>query len=163
LSHGGFILLDNAGGDAAAAAERDAPVFRPGPDVRAALLAGGSPIRPVPLSSARLAGVLDVGGELLAESASVGGVQVDLVSVPPIPDRTVLSAGAPSRSSSRTTVIFVAIVGRHASDGLPCTLPITGHAAIKLHAAAAASPSIRGAKRGANVARRQATPGDNQP
>jgi hypothetical protein len=35
-----FVLLDNVGGDAATAAERDAVIFRPRPDVRAASTAG---------------------------------------------------------------------------------------------------------------------------
>jgi hypothetical protein len=113
-----LVLLDNAGGDAAAAAQRYALVFRPGPDVRAALPAGGSPLRPVPLSFARLAGVFDVEGELLAESTSAGGVQADLVVGASDPEPHRLIRGAASRSSSRTAVIFVAIVGLHAGDGL---------------------------------------------
>ena len=55
-SGGGLVLLDDAGGDAAAVAERDALVFRPGPEVRAPCPAGRSPPRPLPLSSASPAG-----------------------------------------------------------------------------------------------------------
>src|SRR5262249_52981349 len=74
-----LVLLDNVGGDAAAAAERGALIFRPRPDGRAAAPAGGSPPRPVPLPAARPAGVSEVGGELAAESRGVAGVQIDLV------------------------------------------------------------------------------------
>jgi len=76
---GGFVLLDNVGGDAAVAAERDALVFRPRPDVRVASTAGGSPPRLVSLTSARPAGVFEVGGKLAGESRGVAGVQIDLV------------------------------------------------------------------------------------
>jgi hypothetical protein len=36
VSRGGLVLLDDAGGDVAAAAKRDTLVFRPGPDFRVA-------------------------------------------------------------------------------------------------------------------------------
>jgi hypothetical protein len=107
------------------AAERDAPVFGPGPDVRAALSAGGSSLRPVPLSSARLAGVLDARGELLAESASVDGVQVDLVvgASDPGPHR-LICGGRPQdrlrgrRLSSLPSLVSMPVMG-YRSPALP--------------------------------------------
>jgi hypothetical protein len=63
---------------------------------------------------------------------------------------------------SRTTVIFVAIVVSMPVMTI-CTVPITRRAAINPRASAAARRRFRGAKRGANARRHQATPGDNQP
>ena len=84
--------------------------------------------------------------------------------VPPIPSRSVSSAGPPPRSSSRTTVTFVAAVAALPAMGYPHgTAPITRPAAINRNASAAARVCrFRGAKRDANVGRRQATSPDNQ-
>jgi hypothetical protein len=53
--------MDNTGGDVAAVADSDASLVGPAPDVRAARPAGRGPLWPVPLSSAGLPGVFDVG------------------------------------------------------------------------------------------------------
>lgn len=66
-----LMLLEDAGGDAAAVAEHDAPVFGPDPDVGAACPARGGPPRPVPLSAVGVAGVFEVGGGLPAEGGGV--------------------------------------------------------------------------------------------
>src|SRR5712692_3048790 len=76
---GGLVLLDHAGGDPAAGADREAVVFGPRPDLAAALPAGRRPRRPARRPAARLAGVLDERRELLAEGTGVLGAQVDLV------------------------------------------------------------------------------------
>src|SRR5215467_3473342 len=46
---GGLVLLGHTRGDTSPVADRDALVFRPGPDVRAALTAGRGPPGPAPL------------------------------------------------------------------------------------------------------------------
>jgi hypothetical protein len=71
FSRGGLVLLDDAGGDVAAAAERDTLVFRPGPDVRAALPAGGSAPRLVLLPAASPAGVFEVGATCWRNAAAL--------------------------------------------------------------------------------------------
>jgi hypothetical protein len=76
---GGPVPLHHAGGDAPAGADRDALVFRPGPDVAAVLAAGCGRARPAPRCWSRLAGVLDKGRKLLAERPGVLRAQVDLV------------------------------------------------------------------------------------
>jgi hypothetical protein len=54
--------------------------------------------------------------------------------------------------------------GVHTGDGLPARWPVTRPAVINRNAPAAAGVRrFRGAKRGANVGRHQATSGDNQP
>src|SRR6185312_4285021 len=68
---GGLVLLGHACGDTPAIADRDALVLRPRPDVRAALPARRGPPGPAPLPPARLAGVLDKGRDLPAESSGV--------------------------------------------------------------------------------------------
>jgi hypothetical protein len=54
-------------------------LFRPGPDVTAALTPGWGPRPPAGLCPPGLAGVLEIGCELLAERGSVLGVQIDLI------------------------------------------------------------------------------------
>src|SRR5689334_20701951 len=76
---GGLVLLGHARGDAPAVADRDALVFCPGPDVRAALPAGCGASGSAPLSPASPAGVFDERRELPAEHIGVFGAQVDLV------------------------------------------------------------------------------------
>jgi hypothetical protein len=84
--------------------------------------------------------------------------------VSPIPDRAVSSAGPPSRSSSRATAIFAAVVASLPVMGLPARWPVTCLVVINRNALAGAGVRrCRGAKRGANAGRRQATPGDGQP
>jgi hypothetical protein len=61
------------------------------------------------------------------------------------------------------TVIFAAIVAFMPVMGCLRGADHPPRAAIGRATAAAARVSIRGAKRGANAGRRQATPGDNQP
>jgi hypothetical protein len=61
--------------------------------------------------------VSDEGGELAAESGGVRGVQVDLVAGATEPEPHRLIRRAVSRSSSKTTVIFVAIVASMAVMG----------------------------------------------
>jgi hypothetical protein len=58
-------------------------------------------VRPSP------AGVFDERGELAAERSGVRGAQVSLILGAVEPNRTVLSAGPPSRSSSLPTVILL--------------------------------------------------------
>jgi hypothetical protein len=88
---GGFVLLDHAGRDAPAPADRDAVVFHPRPDVAAALPARCGPRRPAARTAAGLAGVVDVGRDLLAEGGGVLRAEVDLVvgAVEPEPQRLV--------------------------------------------------------------------------
>jgi hypothetical protein len=101
---GGVVLLHHAGGDAPALADCDALVLRPGPDIAAALTACRGPRRLTSWSPACFAGVADDGGELLAQRRSVLLAQVDLILRAAEPERTVSSAGPPSRSSSSATV-----------------------------------------------------------
>src|SRR5690348_10129126 len=75
---GGFVLLDNAGRDAAPLADRDAVVFRPRTDLAAALTARCSTCRLAALAPSRLAGVFDVGRDLPAEPAGILLAEVDL-------------------------------------------------------------------------------------
>jgi hypothetical protein len=76
---GRVVLLYHAGGDAPALAHRQAVPFGPGPDITRALAASRGPAGPAGLRPADPAGVLKVGGELLAELGGVLGVQVDLI------------------------------------------------------------------------------------
>src|SRR2546430_6320840 len=73
----GVVLLHHARGDTAPLTDLDALVFRPGPDVAAALPAGRGPPRAA--APPGLAGVLDERRQLLAERAGVLGAQIDLV------------------------------------------------------------------------------------
>jgi hypothetical protein len=66
-----LVLLDDAGGDAAAVAERDARPFRPRADTAAALTACRGPPGPAALCLSGLAGVVDEGRELPAERRGV--------------------------------------------------------------------------------------------
>jgi hypothetical protein len=97
-------------------------------------------------------GVLDARGELPAESGVVLGVQVHLVGGAADP--------GPHRLIRRVTLEIV-----FAEDGhLCCDRGLhAGDGRDRRPTAAAVHASIRGAKRGANVGRRQATSGDNQP
>jgi hypothetical protein len=79
LRCGGFVLLNNARRDAAALADRDALVFRPRPDVAAALTARCGTRRPAALSASGLSGMFDVGRDLPAEPAGILLAEVDLV------------------------------------------------------------------------------------
>src|SRR5215470_7376451 len=76
---GGFVLRNDAGGDAPPFADRDALVFGPRPDGRAALTAGCSVPGRAARSPARLARVGDERCELPAERGRVAGAQVNLV------------------------------------------------------------------------------------
>src|SRR5579859_970338 len=76
---GCVVLLGHAGGDAAALADRQAMLFRPGADITRALAAGCGPPGTARLRPPGAAGVLKVGRELLAERGGVLGVQVDLI------------------------------------------------------------------------------------
>jgi hypothetical protein len=78
-SGGGFILLNEAGRDAPAVADRDALAFRPRPDVAAALPACCGTPRPAARPPASLAGVLDERRKLLPERPGVLLAQIDLV------------------------------------------------------------------------------------
>jgi hypothetical protein len=70
----GFVLVNNAGGDAPAGADRDALVFGPCADTAAALTARCGPVAPLP----GLAGVVDEGNELPPGRGGVLGAQIDL-------------------------------------------------------------------------------------
>src|SRR5262249_60552924 len=91
---GGFVLLDNARRDAPALADRDALVFRPRPDIAAALTARCGTHRPAALPPSSPAGVLDVGRDLPAEPAGVLLAEVDLVvhAAEPEPQRLIRRA-----------------------------------------------------------------------
>src|SRR5579859_6192691 len=67
----GLVLVHHAGRDPAALTDRQAMLFRPGPDITRTL-----PTRCGPPGAA---GMLDVGRELLAQRSGVLGVQVDLI------------------------------------------------------------------------------------
>src|SRR6266516_3674141 len=62
--------------------------------------------------------------------------------VPPTPNRTVSSAGPPSRSSSSATVIFVAIPASLECAGLPAPYKINCHAAVPATRQLPASPAM---------------------
>ena len=76
---GRLILLHHTGRNAAALTDRQAVLLRPGPDITGALPTGRGPARPARLCSPRIAGVLYIGCELLAECGGVLGIQVDLI------------------------------------------------------------------------------------
>jgi len=78
-SGGDFVLLNDAGGDAPAFADRDAVFFRPRPDVGAALTARCTTPRQAARSPPGLAGMVDEWCELPPERRGVLGAQVDLV------------------------------------------------------------------------------------
>jgi hypothetical protein len=105
----GLVLLDDAGGDAPAGADRDVGLFRPCPDTPAAVPAGCGPRRPAALSPSGLAGMIEERCELAAERCGVLLAQIDLIrgAIDPEPHR--LGCRAPSRSSWSSTVIFCAI------------------------------------------------------
>src|SRR6266851_2819291 len=73
------VLLQHAGRDTAALTDCQAVLFRPGPDITAALTADCGPPGPARLCPPGLAGVLKIGRELLAERGGVLGVQVNLI------------------------------------------------------------------------------------
>jgi hypothetical protein len=75
----GLVLLHHAGRNAAALTDRQAVVFRPGPDVTAALTARRGPPRAAGLGAAGLARVLDERRQLLPERGGVFLAQVDLI------------------------------------------------------------------------------------
>jgi len=72
-------LVDNAGRDSPAVADREALGFGPRPDVAAALTARCGPRWPAPLTWPSLTGVLDEGCEFLTERPGVLLIQIDLV------------------------------------------------------------------------------------
>jgi hypothetical protein len=72
----GLVLLHHAGRDAAALADRQAMLLRPGTDITRALPAGRSPPGPAPWCPPGFAGVPDIGREQLAECGGVLGAQV---------------------------------------------------------------------------------------
>ena len=76
---GSVVLLNDAGGDAPAGADSDALVFRPRPDIAAAVPAGRGPPRPAALSPPGLAGMIDERGELAAQRRGVLLAQIDLI------------------------------------------------------------------------------------
>jgi MerR family regulatory protein len=86
----------------------------------------------------------------------------DLVVGAPIPNWTVSSAGPPTRSSSRTTAILVAIVASMPVMGYLQGTDHLSEPTIKRPRGGSARASIWGAKWGADGGRRQATSGDNQ-
>src|SRR5690349_17704894 len=75
----GFVLLHHAGRDAAAFADRQAMLLRPGPDITRTLPAGRRPPGPAGRRLPGLPGVLDVRREQVAEHGGVLGAQVDLI------------------------------------------------------------------------------------
>ena len=74
-----LLFARRAGRDTPTLADGDAMVFRPGPDIAAALAAGRAARRSVQLNSPRLAGMLEERCELLAEGDGVLGAEVDLI------------------------------------------------------------------------------------
>src|SRR5260370_15821027 len=76
---GVVVLLQHAGGDAPALTDRQAVLFRPNPDIAAALTVRCGPPGTARLGPPRLAGVLKIGCEVFAERGGVLGVQVDLI------------------------------------------------------------------------------------
>jgi hypothetical protein len=84
-----LILLNHAGRDTPALADRDAAVFGPGADVGAAVAAGRRAGRAARRSAPGLAGVPDERRQLLPECGGVLGAQVDLIVRPAEPNRTV--------------------------------------------------------------------------
>ena len=124
----GLVLLHHAGWDAPALTDRDAMVFRPGPDIAAALAAGPGTPRPAGLRPPGLAGMLDERHELLAERGGVLLIQVNLIVAPPKANRIVSAAGPPSRSSSSATVTLWAISPSHLRSCLqPTHSGLPGH------------------------------------
>ena len=113
-----MVLLNDAGGDAPAGADRDALVFRPRPDIAAALRARGPP-RPTALSPPGPAGMIDERGELLAERRGVLGAQIDLIlgAVHPEPHR--LIRGAPIKIILEFDGYLLCYPGLLAAPGLP--------------------------------------------
>jgi hypothetical protein len=107
---GGFVLLDNVRRDAPALADCDALVFRPRPDIAAALTARSSTHRAGALSPSRLAGMVNVGRDLPAEPAGILLAEVDLVVGAAEPEPQRLIRRAPSRSSSSSTLTRCAIM-----------------------------------------------------
>jgi hypothetical protein len=103
---GGPVLLSHAGRDSPAGADRDAVLFRPRPDLAAALPPGRRPAGPAGRPASRLMGVLDIGLALLAEGPRILGAQVDLILGAVEPEPHCLIGRAPSRSSSGATVTF---------------------------------------------------------
>src|SRR5262249_53346928 len=75
----GLVLLYHARGDPPALTDRDAVVFRPGPDVTGALAARRGPAGPARLRAPGPAGVLDERRQLLAERRRVPLAQIDLI------------------------------------------------------------------------------------
>src|SRR5260370_41426291 len=76
---GGLVLLRHARWDTPALIDRDAVALRPGPDISAALTAGGGTARPARLCPPGLAGVLDERPQLLTGSAGGVVAQIDLI------------------------------------------------------------------------------------
>jgi hypothetical protein len=76
---GGLVLVNDAGEDAPALADRDALVLGPRTDVRAALAACHGPPGPAARSPPGLTGVVDERRELLTEPGGVAGTQVNLI------------------------------------------------------------------------------------
>src|SRR6516162_4736634 len=74
-----LVLLYHARRDAPARADRDAVVFRPGPDVTGALAARRGPGRPARLRPPSLPRVLDEWRQLLSERGRVLLAQIDLI------------------------------------------------------------------------------------
>jgi hypothetical protein len=114
---GGFVLFYHAGRDTPAAADSYALLVRPHPDIAGALTARAGTRRPAARPPASLTGVLNKGRQLLAERPGILLVQIDLILGATDPNRTVSSAGPPSRSSSSVTVTFVAIPASIYGDG----------------------------------------------
>jgi hypothetical protein len=106
---GGMVLLPHAGGNAPALADHDALGLRPGPDIGAALTACRGTRRPVGWSLPCCAGGFNERVSSLRNAAAFFLLRSISYSAPPKPNRTVSSAGPPSRSSSSATVTLCAI------------------------------------------------------
>lgn len=131
----GFVLLDNAGGDASPGADRDAVCFahaRMSP-LRSRLAEVRADRRRCPRPALRAWSTK--GASCLRNALAFFLFRSISYSEPPSANPTVSSAGPPPRSSSSATVIFVAIVISMSARAL-CTVQ------IKCHAAATATPPL---------------------
>src|SRR5262249_15720654 len=148
----GLVPLNNALGDAPAGADRKALVFRPGPDVAAALTACRGPPRPAARGPSCPARMVDEGGEVPAERPGVLLGQVDLVARPVQPE--------PHRLLGRASVEIVCQrdgylrchPGLPAANGATSTVPATCNAMITANAAGRQPPPATRTRRPARSA-----------
>ena len=119
----GFVLRHHIGRDAPAGADRDPLLVRPRPDSGAAFAAHcGTPAWRRGPRPARRACSMN-GASFLRNAAAFFLFKSISSSAPPTANRAVSTAGPPSRSSSRATVIFVAIPASTTAPAA-CTLLI---------------------------------------